>query len=201
MAKFKVGDKVRILDGSNIKNYRGGFTFDMKHYIGETATIRGVSEREPIGYYLKEYSYIWDERGLELAKPETIVIYRKGNEVIALDKSTGKKATARCCPEDTFNFETGAKLAFERLIGEDKPTYYNGKIIFTKGDDVFKTGHIYEVKDGKIKDPRDYTMIPRCGGQLRDLEDVRDFFTGTGERKRRSGWSWETLELIEVKYD
>ena len=120
MSKFKVGDKVIILDGSKIKNYRGSFAEGMKHYIGETATISGVSEREPIGYYLKGYSYIWDERGLELAKPETIVIYSKDNEVIALDKRTGKKAIARCNPEDTFDFNIGAKLAFERLMNGNK---------------------------------------------------------------------------------
>ena len=34
---------------------------------------------------------------------------------------------------------------------EEAPKLYNGKIIFTKGDEMFKTGHIYEVKDGRIK--------------------------------------------------
>ena len=280
MAKFKVGDKVRILDGSNIEDYRGGFTPGMKNHVGEVLTVQKVSihEGRPVGYRLDNSIFMWDERGLELVKPETIVIYRKGSETIALDKSTGKKAIVRCCPEDTFDFETGAKLAFDRLFAkkqsykvgdrvriktwerlrkeygldidgdikinpcftkgmkqycgnvltidyinashicmhesrysfsecmieckvEDKPTYYNGKIIFTKGDEVFKTGHIYEVKDGQIKDPRDYTIIPRRSERLRDLEDVRDFFTATGGRKRRGGWSWETLELIEVKND
>lgn len=51
----------------------------------------------------------------DLRKNECIVIYRKDNEVIALDKSTGKKAVAKCSPEDTFDFKTGAKIAFDRL--------------------------------------------------------------------------------------
>lgn len=50
---------------------------------------------------------------------ETIVIYRKDNKVIALDKSTGEKAEAKCNPADEFDFRTGAKLAFNRLMGED----------------------------------------------------------------------------------
>lgn len=53
------------------------------------------------------------------AKQETIVIYRKDNKVIALDKSTGEKAEAKCNPADEFDFRTGAKLAFNRLMGED----------------------------------------------------------------------------------
>lgn len=51
--------------------------------------------------------------------PEMIVIYRKDNKVVALDKATGKEGVARCAPGDTFDFETGAKLAFKRLVGED----------------------------------------------------------------------------------
>lgn len=47
-----------------------------------------------------------------------IVIYKRGKEVIAVDKKTGKKAVARCCPEDTFDFKTGAKIAFERLLSD-----------------------------------------------------------------------------------
>lgn len=50
---------------------------------------------------------------------ETIVIYRNDNKVIALDKSTGEKAEAKCNPADEFDFRTGAKLAFNRLMGED----------------------------------------------------------------------------------
>lgn len=88
---------------------------------------------------------------------ETIVLYRKDNRVIALDKSTGERAEAICSPADTFNFRTGAKLAFQRLMGEpeevpvpmSEPVKYNGRVIFTKGDDTFRTGRIYEVKDGK----------------------------------------------------
>lgn len=46
---------------------------------------------------------------------ECIVIYSKYNDVIALDKSTGRKGIAKCSPEDEFDFGIGAKLAFERL--------------------------------------------------------------------------------------
>lgn len=48
---------------------------------------------------------------------ETIVIYRKGNTVIATDKSTGKTAQATCMDSDTFNLADGQKLAFYRLMG------------------------------------------------------------------------------------
>lgn len=123
MAKFKKGDKVRILDGSNISNYTEGWVSDMNEYVGKVATIKSVNSSYPNGrvsYDMKEFYFTFDERGLELAKYERIVIYRNDNKVIALDKSTGKTAMARCNPADTFDFMTGAKLAFDRLTNAEK---------------------------------------------------------------------------------
>lgn len=46
----------------------------------------------------------------------SITIYQKGRKVIAKDNATGKTATARCHPEDEFDFSVGAKLALDRLF-------------------------------------------------------------------------------------
>lgn len=46
-----------------------------------------------------------------------ITITSKGRKVTATDQD-GNRASARCCPEDNFDFYEGAKLALERL--EDK---------------------------------------------------------------------------------
>ena len=124
MSKFKVGDKVRILDGSKIENYAGGWTPKMGRYVGEVYKVANVAHYNSLSnmyeYELDGVGYVWDERGLERCGNETIVIYRKGNEVIALDKRTGKKAIAKCSQEDTFDFNIGAKLAFERLMNGNK---------------------------------------------------------------------------------
>ena len=84
---------------------------------------------------------------------------------------------------------------------EEAPKLYNGKIIFTKGDGMFKTGHIYEVKDGIINTVEYGQLLMR--EPLKDIEDVKDYFTGDldGNRKREKGWSQYTLELMEVKED
>ena len=81
---------------------------------------------------------------------------------------------------------------------EEAPKLYNGKIIFTKGDGIFKTGHIYEVKNGRMS----HNLVPMVE-PLKDIEDVKDYFTGNldGNRKRKKGWSAHTLELMEVKED
>lgn len=41
---FKVGDKVRILDGSKNKSYYGGWASEMNAYVGKTYIIRALSE-------------------------------------------------------------------------------------------------------------------------------------------------------------
>lgn len=69
MCKFKVGDKVRILDGSKINNYFGCWIDGMKNHVDKVYTVESISARrhnETTGYHMKEIGYVWDERGLEL---------------------------------------------------------------------------------------------------------------------------------------
>lgn len=152
--KFKTGDIVRILDGSHIEDYTRSFTFSMRPYVGTTGQVLYVKsyDGDRYAYVLKGMSYYWDERGLELVtKPETIVIYRKDREVIALDKTTGKKGIAKCDLRDEFDFEIGAKLALERVFESEEPKGYSGRVVCI--DDIskhFTVGKIYEVKDGVI---------------------------------------------------
>lgn len=130
---FKVGDRVRC-----IKEFE-----ENRDIIGKIGTVIGIVYSKLITVEFDEqikdgHSGKWDstikggKKGhcwhfdinasqylehIEEHKP--IVIYQKGKEVIALDKNTGKKGIAKCSPDDKFDFETGAKLAFERLY-QDK---------------------------------------------------------------------------------
>lgn len=170
-AKFKVGDKVRILDGASIEKYTGGWIRGgMKEYVGKVFTIRKAVpySDDHIGYWMKEINFVWDERGLEPekeSKNETIVIYRKDREVIALNKRTGKRAVAKCNPKDKFDFELGARLAFERLFGNDEKfkvgdfvignekaddmytitrTGWRGEVVSVNGDAIVVKSRIYD---------------------------------------------------------
>lgn len=290
MTKFKVGDRVKVI--ATVTGARGARIGDIGtiKVVGGTDLKYAVEFDNPSaeyhnagGYCMEDHGYWCSDEMLELAKPETIVIYRKDNEVIALDKSTGKKAIARCCPKDTFDFETGAKLAFDRLLinnkfgapnirevkriakvgeyikivnpsgcisdehkagdilkvikvddlgayykdklwkyaehseyvvlegyepeepEEPKKQPYNGKIIFTKGDDTFRTGRIYEIKDGRLEDQRGYGLLPGFRHEGYDtfysIEDVKDYFTAKSKLHNGYGWSPYGLEFIEVQDD
>ena len=92
-------------------------------------------------------------------------------------------------------------MAFERLLEEPEKEelYYNGKIIFTKGDDIFKTGHIYEVIDGKFADKIVNNELP-YGLTFKSLHDIEDYFT-KGIEPQPKWSSLETLKFIEVLDD
>ena len=64
------------------------------------------------------------------------------------------EAMAKCSPDDEFDFETGAALAFRRLREkmEKKPKYYNGKVVCVekKLGACYTVGKVYEFKDGKV---------------------------------------------------
>ena len=94
--KFKVGDKVRVLDGSNIKNYTGGWYEYMNKYVGKVYTIVGVYTLQVgrTSYNLKNcrkenlpFMLKFDERGLELAKDEGK--FKVGDMVIGNEYASG----------------------------------------------------------------------------------------------------------------
>lgn len=109
--KFKVGDR-----------YKSGYFADNDAVIEITEISGGtVFYKDVVGESIGlKHFQIGSIFSAALEKVDTtIVIYRKDNKVVALDKSTGEKAEAKCNPADEFDFRTGAKLAFNRLMGED----------------------------------------------------------------------------------
>jgi len=286
--KFKIGDRVKCVDNN-------GWGKDL---VGKYGVVKGVYELSYSVEFekffdghsccgLTKHGHGWncEESMLELATKDTIVIYRKDDEVIALDKVSGKTGVAKCGRKDTFDFATGARIAFERLLGDPKPEepeYFTGKvvciksgnsdisrgriyefnngfapdnhgslfpysypddpvkdldelnkrmwsdfielkedpkpeepektplnvkIVFTKGSDIFKTGHIYEVKDGRIKSPITGALYPDYQGigltRVYSVEELKDYFTARKDRKLFSrGWSeTDTLEFIVIEED
>lgn len=121
MRKFKVGDVVKPNKKAD-ENYtitttsvvREAIVTELRDYTMEIKIIKGSCS---VGKVFSVEEECFDL--VRKAKQETIVIYRNDNKVVALDKTTGEKAEAKCNPADEFDFRTGAKLAFDRLMGED----------------------------------------------------------------------------------
>lgn len=119
--KFKVGDIVKptknnpyAITGNHMK--AGVVTYVDECIFNKNMKIK-ILKHENTKY--EGLSYSVDPCFFE-KNEKIIVIYRNENKVIALDKSTGKKAEARCNPADDFDFHVGARIAFDRLAGTEK---------------------------------------------------------------------------------
>lgn len=182
--KFKVGDRVRAIREHDMN----------ERIVGKTGRV--VSERDEdneVGVAFDDYinghccdgsvidGYGWyvGVDALELVKDdETIVIYRKGDEVVALDKRTGKKAVAKCSPDDTFDFNVGAKLAFERLT--NNVTF---RLLCIEDSILAEKGKVYEFIDG--------VTTWRDGTHSNEYDDINDF-------KRKNSVSYDE-HFVELK--
>lgn len=119
MAKFNVGDVVRILDGSNILNYRGSWVESMEKYVGEVYTVES-NTRLGDGYALSGVPFVWDGRGLELvsesnnsALPDiTNVIFNNPATIVFWEDGT--KTVVKCQKGDKYDEEHGLAVAIAK---------------------------------------------------------------------------------------
>ena len=101
-----------------------------------------------------------------------------GNRVI-------RRAEAKCSPEDTYDFATGANLAYDRLMRPAKPTdpakepkpepkpvkhLYSGKVVCVETHDDFTVGKVYTFKDGKVTDDS-WSRRPMSNYSAESLDD------------------------------
>lgn len=126
--KFNVGDRVRVLDGSKIKNYTGNWCMD--EHIGKIFTVKRRYTYPLNGknaYKLDdEDSYTWDERGLELVedKPKEQEGIKRGDIVKAMlrlmheDEST--KELTNEMPAMILVFGIVAGKLEDMLFGEEE---------------------------------------------------------------------------------
>lgn len=143
MAKYKCGDKVRIVS----KRTQQCWNPYMDKYLGKTMTIiKSGINGEGVYYCMEEDRddflghWCWYEYMIAgLAEPErepcTVELRFDGMITTATLKRGGrdvKTAEARCNPEDTYSRAEGARVAVERLFEkkrkEDKPEKYTPKV-------------------------------------------------------------------------
>lgn len=166
-AKFKVGDKVRLKKSSKVEYCMCGFElFNSMHGdLQKPCKITNIEKcHAPSGFMAQVAGWYVPFEWLEHIKPEKIIIYCNGAEVVAKNTATGKTGVARCNPADEFDFNTSAKLAFERLINPEpeKPKYYTGKVVcVTPFTSFYTKGKVYEIKDGVGKNDEGNKMTNR----------------------------------------
>ena len=119
--KYKIGDKVKI---HGVTDHRKGFN-------GKEVIIKKINPngsggnlKKNITHYGVGEVYVFWEDELVPVNTRKIVITSDGVETLARlydGNKVIKSATAKCSPSDTFDFETGARLAFDRLTETKSP--------------------------------------------------------------------------------
>lgn len=188
MKIFKVGDRVRVtrdICGWPTSGLMGsisefdGYGFTVKTDVPFPTSLLFGSERNWVWCYAKNIERIAPEK----PKHPVIVITSDGKTTTAT-KRLGKKvictATARCSDDDTFDFNTGAELAFQRLREKEKPVpkepkILNGRVVCVESHCGWWTqGKIYTAKDGVVPDDDGYYH-----DGFRSIGELNDYASAT----------------------
>ena len=197
--RFKEGDKVKV---KIFKEIPGHWNPRMRDLMGEVVTIECIFRG---GFTIKSKDEVWylKESDVESIKNQCIVMYQKDNQVIALDKVTGKKAIAKCSTEDEFDFYTGCEIAFKRLTKKEETKAniepLNAKIcVLDDRDENFTKGKIYNIDNGKITDDKGHVW-PRSW-RFKNIDEVLDYFSAweNSTRTAITHYSDCGLKFIEV---
>lgn len=184
--KYKVGDKVRVRKDLEIgERYYMEDASDHDSFVEGMDDLRGkiVAIKSCNGTYrIEERHFNWVDEMFEGLSNQKIVITADGKETLARlyeDGKVVKTASAKCSPSDEFDFKTGARIAFNRLVGEpvksDEPKieykFEVGKYYkHSEHVDNPITGRI--IGDGVIKitaikgDTIDYEIIEGMSGDM-----------------------------------
>lgn len=185
MAKFKVGDRVRIID-----------TYDTQTEVGDVGVIK-VIDREtynrPYGVELERKSFWFhdcdgqgnvksrhgqwvSDKNIELVEPRRefkLIVISKGDVTTAKlihGKDVTKEATVTRYSTNEYSEKAAVEAVVEKIFGEsekkdeaNKP--YTGKAVWiADNESVFTKGKIYEFVDGKFKHDLGFTF----GGYTRE---------------------------------
>ena len=133
---------------------------------------------------------------MKIEKETKVVILQNGNAVMATQYVNGKKVNAsiaRCCPEDAFDFMTGAKIAMDRLTAEQDDTAV----------DEIQVGDRVKIVDGSYTYPSDPDWIIKNALEYAVYYVYNDYnfvtgHTGKVVAKAPLGDSKRMLYLVQI---
>ena len=203
--EYKVGDHV-VIEESNIEWF--------SKYAGETGVI--LNRKDSVnGFDYNVCPDKWEEDDIGILCKVKCLVKEPCNDKVVIttdgvtttatlySKNTKvRTATAKCSPDDEFDFAVGAKLAMERLYPdkiehktEPTPKYLNCKFTVTgltnDAGEYITEGKVYEMIDGRFKndlgsnwpyhDPieNECDLIAYFNGKRKDKNKERAFTTAT----------------------
>lgn len=175
MAKFKVGDRVRVIDDIGTRCKIGDTGTIMKHshtgIAGDCYAVQ-MDKREKYlhdcgGYVRNGYGqFLWDSNIKPTEEKPTrefkLIITSKGDTTTAKlihgERTVVKEATVTRYSKDEYSEKAAVEAVVKKIFGEDekkeeKPKYFTGKAVWFKDTSRFHTaGRIYVFEDGVYED-------------------------------------------------
>lgn len=170
----KVGDWIKIVNEQDTKKrYKNGDIF-------KVVSVNEFLNKQMNVIRTEEGFDIWQSELVVIDNP-TIIITQEDNKVIATNTLTGKNGIARCCPEDEFDFNIGAKLAFDRLQEEDKIDPIEGKSYLFEYEGKQYKGKLLDKSKKRWLHEKIWSF-PSCAfdttcftsGKLKVIEEIED---------------------------
>lgn len=190
MAKFKIGDRVIAKKNAPYKIATNGWKGVVVELHGNTIRVTDVTGGTDFTVDPKYFD-------LDTTTDQKIVITTDGTTTTAKmyhGKTVAKAAESKCNPDDRFDFETGAKLAFNRLLGADVSEDNGG---FKVGDVVriIDAGLIYTTYCGWVtENVKDINLIAKFAYGGHPATDVKYKIIAIAEHGIKSG---RTLAYIQ----
>jgi len=157
MSKFKVGDRVRVVN-----------TIDYHAPIVASSGV--VTSVDSLGAYIRmfdekgtKYDYYMMDFRLALAEKHPVIVITTDGVTTTATKRLGKKvlgtAYSKCAPADTFDYDTGVGLALARLCGfeiqihEEEPKFPE-KLVCVKArpNSDYTPGKVYKTIESNDPD-------------------------------------------------
>lgn len=182
MKKFNIGDRVIFAKdsepGIKVKNGDRGTIIDENYASYCVEFDRNINGHDGNWYSVKgKKDHCWwfpkcgDRLRLVAKDTQKLVVTVNGTETLArlyANNKVIKTATAKCSPADKFDFETGAKIAVERLFGKteqaDKQLKIKvGKSYYLKPYDAVKDHYWIFKQNWDEKYPVKIDKVNNCG--------------------------------------
>ena len=193
MAKYKVGDEVRILDGSNIKDYIGKWVSEgMEKYVDRMATISKIisDDIDGVSYRLQDICFTFDERGLELIEKENGTMKVKNTYMPEIINYTYNSETGKTTIKWSDKTET-------TVVSENPETadQYTGFVTAIAKRATGNTSHINNLFDKwAIKKP----IKDKIAEEKRIAEEIENKRIADKRRAKREKWLIRR-ETIRIK--
>jgi len=110
--KYKVGDKVRIINKRGIGWNCCG---EMDEYFGKVVTITSMQDNG--NFHVDSKCWLFSKKDIDENPRIETKIFNAGNKTVVI-LADGRRGEAKCSPDDEYNPVVGVAIAYGRALAK-----------------------------------------------------------------------------------